>query len=130
MKSCLRLCLASIRLRDILGGIVGDVVHPVVTHIDHQRRLLEEDVVEDGHDVQGHQGGIAQAADDDDGHAAHELARHVVAEHHLQHGQNGGQGGHQDGAHTGLAGGDKGRTALHDRPDAAGWRSPRRRCRC
>ncbi len=44
--------------------------------------------------------------------AAHELARHIVAEHHLQHGQNGGQGGHQDRTHTGLAGGDKGRTAL------------------
>src|SRR5699024_11841873 len=74
---------------------------------------LEEEVVHHGHDVQGHEGGVGQAADDDDGHTAHQLAGHVVAEQHHHHAQDGGQGGHQDGTHTGLAGGDQGVPAVH-----------------
>ena len=29
-------------MRDILGGVIGDVVHSVVTYIDHQRLSLWE----------------------------------------------------------------------------------------
>ena len=43
-------------LGDILGGIIGDVVKVLIADIHVQRRLLEEDVVHQGHNVQGHQG--------------------------------------------------------------------------
>ena len=65
-------------LGDILGGIIGDVVKVLIADIHVQRRLLEEDVIHQGHNVQGHQGGISQAKDDDDGHTAHQLAGHIA----------------------------------------------------
>ena len=84
-------------------GIARIVVDRLIPQVNLARNAAIQDVIHNRHHIQRHERGVQQAAHNHNRHATLHRRPHGITEHHRQHSEDGGNGRHHDGAHTGTS---------------------------